>query len=452
VTRSDLVLIAIAAIAALGPAGPVLAQPAGEERPAAGQPSAPDTPPTPGDDTDAAVDDPADAPKAAPPKTDEAPPRAVSAKKTAAAPEAGAAAAPGPKTKRPLRDSLVLTAGPLSFKPVLLIQAQVLPYVGDDALAQQGDAADSEGFRLRRGRIGAELGLLDQGRARVSVELGSRDDGSARLHDAWLAWVGFPFVQAFGGAMTVPFSRSAIAGSGDQALTERPLAVRSMAPGQQVGGTVHGEIAERALVYDAGVFNGFSRSDQFYAGYAQNYAPLGNRFEGLAYVARLATEPVGALGSSIADETHESPRFGVGASYYYSDGGARGVHSFGGDALLHAMGFHLLGEALFSYVVPKSDPSEPTYAVAEVRSLGLVAEAGYVILEDLLGVTARFEYVDASMAVDDEGDEWVVGAGATAMFFEGMVRTTVEFDHREEMFGLALANDALVLQAQLVLP
>jgi hypothetical protein len=33
-----------------------------------------------------------------------------------------------------------------------------------------------------------------------------------------------------------------------------------------------------------------------------------------------------------------------------------------------------------------------------------------------------------------------------------MVRTTVEFDHREEMFGLALANDALVLQAQLVLP
>ena len=448
--RSDLVVIAITAATFFGPAGAAAAQPA-EPEPAAPSPSTPTDPgPTPGDD---AGEDPDARPEGAKPepKRAPAPPAAAGTKPQ---PKAGAAAAEAtePKKKRALRESLVLAAGPLSFKPVLLIQAQVLPYVGDDALAQQGDAADSEGFRLRRGRLGAEIGLLDQGRARVSVELGSRDDGSARIHDAWLAWVGFPFVQAFGGAMTVPFSRSAIAGSGDQALTERPLAVRAMAPGQQVGGTVHGEIADLAFVYDAGVFNGFSRSDQFYAGYAQNYAPLGNRFEGLAYVARLATEPVGPLGSTIADETHESPRFGVGGNYYYSDGGARGVHAFGGDALLHAMGFHLLGEVLFSYVVPKSNPSEPTYAVAEVKSLGLVAEAGYVILEDLLGVTARFEYVDASSAVDDEGDDWVVGVGATAMFFDGMVKTTVEFDHREEMFGLALANDALVMQAQLVLP
>ncbi|HTJ81974.1 MAG TPA: porin [Polyangiaceae bacterium] len=424
-------------------------------RPAFAQDDTPPKEPVPGADEPAPESDAAEPPSPdtqPEPKAAHAPKPQTSAEADAKATPKAATTAAAEKKDRPLRDSLKLTAGPLTFIPVLLIQAQVLPYVGDDAFASQGDPADSEGFRLRRGRIGAEVDITDQARARVSFELGSREDGAARIHDAWLAWVGFPFVQAWGGAMTVPFSRSAIAGSEDQALTERPLAVRSMAPGQQVGLVAHGAIAERAFVYDAGVFNGFSRSDQFYAGYLQNYAPLGNRFEGLAYVARLATEPIGSLSPSIADETHQSPRFGIGASYYYSDGGSRGIHSFGGDALLHAEGFHLLAEALFANVVPKADPTEPTYAVAETKSLGLVGEAGYMIFRDLLGVTARFEYVDSAMGVDDEGDNWIFGGGATVMFFDGMVRTTVEFEHREEMFGLSLANDALIFQAQLAAP
>lgn len=363
----------------------------------------------------------------------------------------GSAAAVEPED-RPLRASLKLTVGPVSFVPVLLVQAQVLPYVGDDAYASQGDAADAEGFRLRRGRFGLGVDLLDQGRARVSVELGSREDGEARIHDAWLAYVGLPFLQVFGGAMTVPFSRSAIAGSGDQALTERPLAVRMLAPNQQVGAVAHGEIAKRAFVYDAGVFNGFSRGDQFFAGYHQNYAPLGNRFEGLAYVARVASEPLGALSGPIADETHQAPRFGVGGDVFYSDGSARGVLGVSGDALLHAAGFHLLAEGIYSQVSPKSNPEDTSAGVADVKSLGVVGEAGYMILKDLLGITARFEYVDSAMGVDDEGDQWLINAGATAMFLDGMVRSTVEFSHREEINGLSLANDAALLQAQLALP
>lgn len=354
--------------------------------------------------------------------------------------------------ERPNRGALKLTVGPLTFLPILLVQAQALPYVGDDSFTLSGDPADSEGFRLRRGRLGMEVQLADQGRGRVSVELGSREDGSARIQDAWLAYVGFPYAQAWGGAMRVPFSRSQIAGSGDQSLTERPLATRAMAPGQQVGVVGRGDVADRAFSYDLGVFNGFERSDQFYAGYRQNHAPLGNRFEGLAYVARLATEPIGPLSRTIADETHQSPRFGVGANYFYSDGAARGIHTFGGDAILHAVGFHFLAEAIYSVVSPKSDPEAPTATVAEVKSLGVVAEAGYMILEDLLGVTARFEYIDPSSAVEDEGDNWLAGGGATVMFFEGMVRVTAEYQHREEMFGLSLENDAVILQAQLVVP
>ncbi len=433
--RPNLLLLVAALVSSFPAVGWAQDEPVPVPEPGADTPT-PDEQPTPKPDP----------PKPAPETV--APAKADPPKKQAE----GGVPSPPVDAERPLRSSLRLVVGPLTFLPVVLIQAQVLPYVGDNALAQQNDAADSEGFRLRRARLGLELGLLDQGRARVSVELGSREDGSARIHDAWLAYVGLPFFQVWGGAMAVPFSRSAIAGSGDQALSDRPLAVRAMAPGQQVGLVARGEVANRAFIYDVGLFNGFSRTDQFYGGYIQNYAPLGNRFEGLAYVGRLATEPLGPLTPTIADETQQKPALGIGADYHYSDGSARGIHSAGGDALLHAYGFHLLAEVLFTNVVPKAQPEEPTNAVADVKSLGIVGEAGYMILKDLLGVALRFEYIDSSMAADDEGDNWVLGGGPTMMFFDGMVRGTAEFQHREEMYGVALSNDALWFQAQLVAP
>lgn len=442
--RTPLALATTVALASLllGPRAAAQPEP---EKPAAPKPEAEGDEPRP-------EPKPEEGPAAEPRPKVEAKPAAAEAGKAGAGAQPGAAPKEAEKGDRPLRAAIHLDIGPVKLIPVLLVQAQVLPYVGDDAYASQGDYADSEGFRLRRARFGLEVGLLDQGRGRVSVELGSREDGAARIHDAWLAWVGLPFLQIQGGAMTVPFSRSAIAGSADQALSERPLAVRSLAPGQQVGATAHGEIAKRAFVYDAGVFNGFSRSDQFFAGYQQNYAPLGNRFEGLAFVARAATEPLGPLTPSIADETKQAPALGLGADVFYSDGSARGILAAGGDALLHAAGFHLLAEGMFSQVMPKSVPEEPVAAVADVKSLGVVGEAGYTILKDLLGISVRFEYVDAAMGVDDEGDQWLLGGGASALFLDGMVKSTVEFGHREEIHGLSLANDALLVQAQLALP
>ena len=352
---------------------------------------------------------------------------------------------------RPLRDYLKLTVGPITFSPILLVQAQAAPYVGKSSFTLSGDPADTAGFRIQRARFGLEVNLANQGRGAVSVELGSREDGTARIHDAWLAYVGFPYAQIFAGAQTVPFSRSALIDSAGSALVDRPLAVRSMAPGHQVGIVGRGSVAEGAFSYDVGVFNGFHRVDQFYQGYGQNSAPFGNRFNGLAYVGRLGTEPVGKLSSTIADVTHESPRFGIGASYAYSDGGAAGVHNAGVDALLHAKGFHLLGEFLFSSVQPKSTPTQSTATVVKIQSIGAVAETGYMIVERLFGLNARFEYIDPNGSVDNEGDAFLIGGGASFQFLDGIFKTQAEFMHREERHGTSLQNDYLMLQGQISL-
>lgn len=358
--------------------------------------------------------------------------------------------AASPRNEVPsLRDKLDLSYGVFTFDPILLVQVHAVPYLGGDALASSGDDADSGGFRLRRGRLGLGVEVAEQVAGRVSVELGTRDDGDARIVDAWVAYVGFPYAQVFLGAQTVPMSRSAMTGAGAQALAERPLVVRSMAPREQIGAVVRGEALDRAITYDFGVFNGFTRRDRFYEGYAQNVAPLGNRFEGLAYSARLGTEPLGAIAPTIAAEGHGDPRFALGASYFYSDGGARGIHTFGADGLLHVAGLHVLAEVLFSKTVPASRPTESLPLPAEVTSVGLVGEVGYVFLPRLLGVTARVEWIDPSTAVTDEGDAVIVGGGPTLYVLDGLLEVQAEIQHREELGGQSLANDALLFAGQI---
>jgi hypothetical protein len=241
-------------------------------------------------------------------------------------------------------------------------------------------------------------------------------------------------------------------GSGDNALLERPFAVRAMAPQHQVGAHLEGRVLRGALGYAAGVYNGFSRSDRFYAGYKENYAPLGNRFGGLAYVGRLFTEPLGPLGPTIEDVGWSRFRFGAGAGYFFSDGSARDVHAVGGDVLVHAGGFHFLGEVLWQRTQPESQPTEPTELVTEVSSFGLVGEAGFMVLARRLGITARVELVDPNQDSDNEGDNVIITGGASFRpLANENLKIGAEYTHREELFGLVLDNDAVTLGLQLAL-
>ncbi|XXX76956.1 porin [Sorangium sp. So ce134] len=441
------------------PAPPDPAPPAGAAPPAdpapAAPPAAPATPP--------AAAPPAGAPL--PPAGDALPPAGAAlpppagatlppAGSAAAAPGAAAAPSPAGSDAAPASDGAAgppfqLSIGRLVLSPLVLVQAQAVPYVGDDAYLLAGDVAEGQGFRVRRARVGFAGTLAGYVPFAVSGELAAGADGAPRLSEAWIGYAHFPFAHLYFGAHDVPFSRSAMTGAGEGALLERPFAVRAMAPFRQVGLHVEGHFRDRAFSYFVGMFNGFQRSDQLFAGYVENAALSGNRFDHVAYVARLATEPLGPLPRSLQDLAVSRPRLGAGASYFFSDGGTRDIHGIGADVLFQAAGAHALAELLWNQSDPESAPTQPLGQLAPVTSLGLVGEVGYFVKRIKLGVTARFEWLDPNLDLEDETDSWALTAGASYHFIDNVLKAQADFTHRQEVHGVALDNDAVALGLQL---
>jgi hypothetical protein len=353
----------------------------------------------------------------------------------------------------PVSDEPAITAkqGPVSISPLVLIQAQLAPYVGKDALLQTGDPAERGGFRLRRARLGFEGTIADRVPFAISGELVSDVTLAARLTDAYFGYRVADCFAIYVGAHKVPFSRSALTEPSKGSLIERPFAVQAMAPFRQVGAHVEGKLFSKKFGYALGLYNGLERSDQFYVGYIENSAAFGNRFDDLAYSARLTAEPMGSLGGWIPDVSDSSPRIGAGASYFFSHGGTRSIHGGGVDALLHAHGVHLLAEFLWNRTSPNATPTQETAQFATVQAVGAVAEAGYFINDLRIGAAARFEWIDPNTAVKDAGDGWVVAGGLNYLFAFDRLRAQLDYTHRQERYVPQIKNDTLLLQLQLAL-
>jgi Phosphate-selective porin O and P len=379
----------------------------------------------------------------------------VAAAEPPAAPPSPPAAPPAPPQHADgdpsidFRELLHLEAGPLSIAPVVLVQTQAIPYVGSDSFLQSGDPAERPGFRMRRARFGFGGRLYDKVPFRITGEFSSDEHGTAHLHDAYFGYDRFKFLQLFAGAREVPFSRSAMVDSGSGALIERPLSVRSMSPFHQLGLSAEGRLFGGAFTYAAGVYNGLERSDVFFEGYGENAALLGNRFDGLTYAARLGSEPMGDVGATIEDLRKGKPRLGVGASFFYSNGGTRNLLGAGGDVIFKAHGFHVLAEFLSNHASPKSVPTQPTTQISTVQSLAAVGEAGYVIVKNRLGVSARFEWIDPNTSLKDESDCWLAVGGISYHVMHDLVKAQLDYTHRQEIHGKSLKNDSVVMQFQL---
>lgn len=342
-------------------------------------------------------------------------------------------------------DLVVLDGGFAQLTLLGLVQVEAAPWLGDDALIANGDPADTAGFRMRRARLGTH----GYAWGTVDWELSLQASGEGvNLHRAYVAYRGINFLHIVGGVHDVPFSRFALSGAGRGALADRPFGTRGMAPFTQLGLSIEGEVGESLLKYAAGAYNGFTRGASFFEGYREEPSLDGNRFTNLAYAARVEIAPLGKLGQDLPDFDRKGIRIGVGGSFYFDPGKTVETLGWGVDLIMKFKGLHLAAELLMDSASPSHKPTTDATVPGSVDRMSLVTELGYMILADCLGVTARFELLDDNTAQDNAGDAIVVTGGVQYYLHRQHLKAQLEFTHREELKGIALDNDALLLQLQ----
>lgn len=342
-------------------------------------------------------------------------------------------------------DLVLLDGGQAQIKFVGLLQLELAPYVGDDAFLVNGDPAESPGFRLRRARVGFAGSAWGDTDYELSLQA---TPGGIDLLDAWVAWRGITSLAVIGGARKVPFSRFALNSASASALIDRPLGVRAMAPFRQVGLTVEGDVGDGILQWAVGVYNGFVRSTTFHEGYGEATALQGNRFTNLAYVGRLDLAPFGPIGKGLADLDRGSFRGALGGAVYYDDGKTVQTLGWEVDLLIKVAGLHFAAELIMDSAEPATQPTTGGAIPTSIARMSATVEVGYVILPEQLGVTVRGELLDSDTDVDNNGDELVVTGGVQYYFHRHHAKAALEFTHREELNGVALDNDSLLLQLQ----
>ena len=345
-------------------------------------------------------------------------------------------------------DLLVFDGGLAQVAIYGLVNVQGAAYTGEDNLLQSGDSAEQPGFRLRHGRFGLRGWAFAQLEFMLSMETA---DLKVRPLDAWLRYRPFEALALTLGAHKVPFSRYAMTGSAYGSLAERPLSVKAMAPFRQMGLTIHGSIGNGLASYAVGVYNGLDRHTNFHEGYVENAVFEGNRFNKVSIAGRLSLEPLGPLGADVADLDGGGFRVGVGASVLHNEGSTTRTTAWAADLALKVQGFHLFAEYISDLSQPSSDPTSPNTLLAEAERYGVSAELGYMILPGQLGLAVRGELFDDDMAVENNGDQLVISGGIQYYWHRHHFKASIDYTHREELYGSSLDNDSLLLSAHFAL-
>jgi hypothetical protein len=168
-------------------------------------------------------------------------------------------------------------------------------------------------------------------------------------------------------------------------------------------------------------------------------------------VGRVELAPLGAVGTSLVDFERGGFRIGLGGSAYYDRGRTVESYGWGIDMVMKLKGFHLAAEFLADSAEPSSEPTTPSTIPSQVERQSLVAELGYLILDDTFGATVRVEWLDDNTRLENNGDSVIFTGGLQYYLHRHHLKAQLEYTHRAELHGLALDNDALMLQIQTAL-
>ncbi len=345
---------------------------------------------------------------------------------------------------RPFIPSPLFKLGAFELDVHARVQA-LFGLVGEDARVASGDLLSSDGFRLRRARLGLDGQLLEDWRFSLELDLVDEENGGSALIEASVTWAPIEYAWVRVGADKPGFSRTLLQSSGRMQFMERPLWVNleratktvMLDLGHQVGLAVGGQAS--LFSYEVGVFNG-----------GRGFS-VGDFSDGLLYLVRLGVG-MGELGPDEADLAGGDLRWRFAINGYLNYDLAAEFRGAGTDLALKWNGLSFYAEAVWAKAIPSAG-GDVVSVLDESERWGMYAQAGYVLPLGLsavdLEVALRFAIMDDQVHVDDEGDAWELTAGVNAYFFRNHLKAMLNYIRREERHGADLSNDlvALMLQA-----
>lgn len=315
-------------------------------------------------------------------------------------------------------------------------QVQGAAWVGEKALIENWDPATTEGFRLRRARIGFHgtahkwLGL------NLVVDMFEQEGGGNTISTAAIVAYPLPELNIVAGTAPLPFSRGSMTSSSTLQMIERPVSVTQLSPPSQLGAAFMGGIADGVLEYAVGAYNGGT-------GYVK-----GDVGKGLLYAARLQVSPLGPMPAEESDLWGSPLRVSLGCAGYFSNDSSIETTAASADIRIKWHGFSLLGEVLWDRRVPQDKPVLPETLPDTVERLGWYVQGGAFVLPGLLELAGRYEWYDDQRSLPDAGDLWLASGGLNVFLAKGLFKLQVNYIRKVERKVPDIPNDIVFGQVQ----
>lgn len=323
----------------------------------------------------------------------------------------------------------------LSFN--LLGQIQVAPYVQNSALVENDDPATTEGFRIRRARIGMHGLYKDILGINLVIDLRDQEGGSNTISVANIVYRPYPFLNISLGTAPLPFSRASITSSTKLQMIERPLSATKITPGSQLGGSIMGSVFGGRFAYAVGVYNG-----------EEGRFTKGDLGKGMLYAGRIQISPLGSLDPAESDIECSPFRFSIGGDYFYNNNASIETHAVSGDVAMKWKGASLSGEVIWDRRTPSTQPVLPTSLPSTVERLGWYVQGGYFVIPRMIEIAARFEWLDDQRDISDAGDIWLLTGGVNIFMFNNYLKAQLNYTHKQERKVKEILNDVLFAQFQ----
>lgn len=130
-------------------------------------------------------------------------------------------------------------------------------YIQNLLILEAGDRQQNNTFRFRRARFNLNGTVFSD----FGFQFESEFAGAARMEEWWASYKRFPEATLIVGQHKPRYSLENLTSSRDLDFAERAIIVKALAPDQQVGITLQGQLFENRISYAAGVYNGCGRID-----------------------------------------------------------------------------------------------------------------------------------------------------------------------------------------------